>query len=99
MLDGRTALSYRNGISLMTAERWREANFKRRYARTVGRGFFMAETCIICYSEAPEALFVRCGHICMCFECYESFQSDQGGRHKGQCPVCRSVVRQALHVK
>ena len=47
------------------------------------------DMCQICYSEAINALFYDCGHVCACVEC---------ARQVDTCPICRRSVKSVIRM-
>ncbi|CAN0289245.1 unnamed protein product, partial [Phaeothamnion confervicola] len=41
--------------------------------------------CVVCQDEEKNALFLSCGHLCVCEDCADLIE--QSG--KRQCPLCR----------
>ena len=39
-------------------------------------------TCIICLTNPRELVLIDCGHVCLCFECFERMPNTN-------CPICR----------
>ena len=47
---------------------------------------FKEEECLVCTVNKPYVLFCGCGHISMCEECLEYYESYK-------CPVCKNINR------
>lgn len=45
------------------------------------------DTCLICYSHLPNAVFLHCGHGGMCEQCARTYF-----RRSGRCPTCRQII-------
>ena len=43
--------------------------------------------CLVCMSEAKSVLLLPCRHLCVCAECFDSFQQQK-------CPVCRAPLEE-----
>ncbi len=41
-------------------------------------------TCIICLTNPRELVLIDCGHVCLCFECFERMPNTN-------CPICRKT--------
>ena len=50
-------------------------------------------TCCVCLDAEPVALFVPCGHRCVCVECSERIMGTSRA-----CPMCRAGATQAVRV-
>lgn len=68
---------------------------------------FSPGLCIICTERDRNAAFTKCGHLCMCFECAETFRSpptpEQSRRRRGKktknlCPICRQQIDSVLKI-
>ena len=49
---------------------------------------FDAAECVVCLENPPSLVTIRCGHKCMCQECW----SMTTGMHRQKCPVCRGRI-------
>lgn len=45
-----------------------------------------SDICITCQSEISDAIFIPCGHLCMCMKC-----SSHWGNDTTKCPICMQV--------
>jgi hypothetical protein len=46
---------------------------------------FFLNRCVVCQKNVPSVLFTKCGHFCMCNDCFV-----KGSKHgTAQCPLCR----------
>ena len=43
--------------------------------------------CLVCMSESKAVLLLPCRHLCVCVECFDSFQQQK-------CPVCRTPLEE-----
>lgn len=43
------------------------------------------EKCVFCFINKKSNAFTRCGHMCLCDSCAESYKD----REEDQCPMCR----------
>ena len=43
--------------------------------------------CLVCMSEQKAVLLLPCRHLCVCAECFDSFQQQK-------CPVCRAPIEE-----
>ncbi|XP_040182715.1 mitochondrial ubiquitin ligase activator of NFKB 1 [Rana temporaria] len=47
-------------------------------------------TCIICLANQKSSVFLECGHVCSCYECYQALPSPK------KCPVCRNAISRVV---
>uniref|UniRef100_H3APB7 RING-type E3 ubiquitin transferase n=2 Tax=Latimeria chalumnae TaxID=7897 RepID=H3APB7_LATCH len=45
--------------------------------------------CVICLSQPRECVFLICGHVCCCFDCFRALPSQI-------CPICRASIQRAV---
>ena len=45
------------------------------------------DTCTICYQTAANAVFVKCGHRSVCFDCARRIQDESN-----MCPFCKERI-------
>ncbi|KAM4703332.1 mitochondrial ubiquitin ligase activator of NFKB 1 [Rhinophrynus dorsalis] len=46
----------------------------------------LRNACVICLSNEKSCVFLECGHVCSCFECYQALPRPKN------CPICRNVI-------
>ncbi|KAG8431099.1 hypothetical protein GDO86_019428 [Hymenochirus boettgeri] len=46
--------------------------------------------CVICLSSEKSCVFLECGHVCSCFDCYQALHSPK------KCPVCRNDIARVV---
>ena len=56
-------------------------------ADDAGGGGGSSSECLVCMSEAKCVLLLPCRHLCVCVECFDSFQQQK-------CPVCRAPLEE-----
>jgi hypothetical protein len=49
-------------------------------------------TCVVCWDNTRNAIFLPCGHICTCWDCATSVSKS------GQCPICRLDIQSTWKV-
>ncbi len=47
--------------------------------------------CVVCLDVESNAVFVPCGHICMCMECIDTNKTKE-------CPICRKAITQVVKI-
>ncbi|XP_035200378.1 mitochondrial ubiquitin ligase activator of NFKB 1 [Oxyura jamaicensis] len=46
--------------------------------------------CVICLSNAKACVFLECGHVCSCSECYRALRDPKA------CPICRQPIARVV---
>jgi hypothetical protein len=64
--------------------------YKEQVVEDDGKG-----KCVICLEEESKWTFVSCGHQCLCRECAQRFQQQQGMK---TCPMCRKNSQHVIEV-
>ncbi|XP_028850430.1 mitochondrial ubiquitin ligase activator of NFKB 1-like [Denticeps clupeoides] len=59
---------------------WRRGRDRRALARLGG------DACAVCLSRRRACVFLHCGHVCSCEECYRALPQPK------RCPICRAAV-------
>lgn len=54
------------------------------------------QLCFICYSNAPDAVILECGHAGMCVSCAEQLPERQP--HGRPCPICRAPISRVMRL-
>mmetsp|Transcript_90745 Transcript_90745/g.270857 ORF Transcript_90745/g.270857 Transcript_90745/m.270857 type:complete len:535 (-) Transcript_90745:48-1652(-) len=54
------------------------------------------QLCFICYSEAPDAVLLECGHAGLCSTCALHLVQRRAGAH---CPICRSAIGMIVRLR
>jgi hypothetical protein len=49
--------------------------------------FFPSEKCMVCLESTPDVIYVNCGHVNVCKECYTQLDDE----YINQCPHCRTI--------
>ena len=53
------------------------------------------DTCCVCLVNPPNIMFSNCGHLCLCEECNDKFNSNHNFEDGNlKCPMCRTEVTQ-----
>ena len=56
---------------------------------------FTLSECVICMSVPPDQVFLPCGHVCACSDCYTGMlQAHRSNPYhcKANCPLCRQTI-------
>lgn len=98
MFDGTSSVNFTtHDIRVSTGERWKESNFLKRYKDKINQQIFMEESCVICFSDRPEIIFLPCGHFCMCSGCYGVYKTGLSYcRIADMCPICRKTINSTV---
>ncbi|XP_069753322.1 mitochondrial ubiquitin ligase activator of nfkb 1-A isoform X2 [Narcine bancroftii] len=65
---------------------YQQFNESRQSARvTIADDEIPANACVICLSKTRECVFLTCGHVCSCYDCYRALSTPI-------CPICRSSI-------
>ncbi|KAK7901782.1 hypothetical protein WMY93_018551 [Mugilogobius chulae] len=46
--------------------------------------------CTVCLSQERECVFLECGHVCSCLQCYEALPAPKN------CPICRGLIQRVV---
>ncbi|NXX26387.1 MUL1 ligase, partial [Nicator chloris] len=64
-------------------EEFRQA--QERLTNTEG-GEVLKNACVVCLSSTKSCVFLECGHVCSCHECYQALPEPK------KCPICRQGI-------
>ena len=67
-----------------------ESYLEERQETQETQRIFKEESCVCCLTSKPTALFIPCGHACVCYQCYNLWGNTP---QRNRCPVCRQRVR------
>ncbi|KAM8927230.1 mitochondrial ubiquitin ligase activator of NFKB 1 [Pelodytes ibericus] len=42
--------------------------------------------CVVCLSNEKSCVFLECGHVCSCYDCYQALPGPK------KCPICRNTI-------
>ncbi|XP_072301715.1 mitochondrial ubiquitin ligase activator of NFKB 1-like [Eucyclogobius newberryi] len=48
--------------------------------------------CTVCLSRGRDCVFLECGHVCACLQCYRALPQPK------KCPVCRGLIARAVQL-
>ncbi|NXS93853.1 MUL1 ligase, partial [Jacana jacana] len=65
---------------------------QQRLLREVGaeRGETLKNACVVCLSNVKSCVFLECGHLCSCKECYRALPEPK------KCPICRQAISRVV---
>ncbi|XP_036207187.1 mitochondrial ubiquitin ligase activator of NFKB 1 isoform X1 [Myotis myotis] len=50
----------------------------------------LKSTCVVCLSNFKSCVFLECGHVCACTECYQALPEPK------KCPICRQEITRVI---
>ncbi|KAB1269202.1 Mitochondrial ubiquitin ligase activator of NFKB 1 [Camelus dromedarius] len=50
----------------------------------------LKSTCVVCLSNVRSCVFLECGHVCSCAECYRTLPEPR------RCPICRQEIARVI---
>uniref|UniRef100_A0A663LPD1 RING-type E3 ubiquitin transferase n=1 Tax=Athene cunicularia TaxID=194338 RepID=A0A663LPD1_ATHCN len=53
-------------------------------------GETLKNSCVICLSNTKSCVFLECGHVCSCRECYQALPEPK------RCPICRQAISRVV---
>lgn len=68
-------------------EEFRQA--QERLMNTEG-GEILKNACVVCLSSTKSCVFLECGHVCSCHDCYQALPSPK------KCPICRQGITRVV---
>ena len=80
-------------------ERWHlrqmQEEFQQAQERLARRtnaesGETLKRVCVVCLTNAKSCVFLECGHVCSCIECYWALPKPK------RCPICRQAIARAV---
>ncbi|XP_029911662.1 mitochondrial ubiquitin ligase activator of NFKB 1 [Myripristis murdjan] len=67
-------------------EEFKEQQRKRMRELNVEEGSVSPSSCTVCLSRERACVFLECGHVCACAQCYQALPEPK------KCPICRATV-------
>ncbi|MGH0164617.1 UNVERIFIED_CONTAM: hypothetical protein FKN15_047561, partial [Acipenser sinensis] len=71
-------------------EEFREMQTQRLREMNLEEDLISQNACIICLSCDRSCVFLECGHVCSCDECYQALPTPK------KCPICRSAISRVV---
>ncbi|NXQ28853.1 MUL1 ligase, partial [Alaudala cheleensis] len=53
-------------------------------------GEILKNACVVCLSSTKSCVFLECGHVCSCHECYQALPEPK------KCPICRQSITRVV---
>ncbi|NXK66314.1 MUL1 ligase, partial [Sylvietta virens] len=53
-------------------------------------GEVLKNACVVCLSSTKSCVFLECGHVCSCHECYQALPKPK------KCPICRQGITRVV---
>nr|XP_005988767.1 PREDICTED: mitochondrial ubiquitin ligase activator of NFKB 1 isoform X2 [Latimeria chalumnae] len=71
-------------------EEFRERQSQRIQELSTAEDDVPLNACVICLSTARSCVFLECGHVCSCDECYQALLAPK------KCPICRKLISRVV---
>lgn len=71
-------------------EEFRQAQERLMREVNAEGGETLKNACVICLSSAKSCVFLECGHVCSCSECYRALPEPK------RCPICRQAISRVV---
>ncbi|XP_067449236.1 mitochondrial ubiquitin ligase activator of NFKB 1 [Thunnus thynnus] len=67
-------------------EEFKEHQRKRMRDLNIEESSVSPTSCTVCLSQERSCVFLECGHVCACTQCYEALPEPK------KCPICRAII-------
>ncbi|XP_072223119.1 mitochondrial ubiquitin ligase activator of NFKB 1 [Leuresthes tenuis] len=67
-------------------EEFKEQQRKRMRELNIEESSVSSASCSVCLSRERSCVFLECGHVCACAQCYEALPEPK------KCPICRAAI-------
>ncbi|XP_065552555.1 mitochondrial ubiquitin ligase activator of NFKB 1 [Lathamus discolor] len=71
-------------------DEFRQAQERLMREMNVEGGETLKNACVICLSNTKSCVFLECGHVCSCNECYRALPEPR------RCPICRQGIARVV---
>ncbi|KAF1399759.1 Mitochondrial ubiquitin ligase activator of NFKB 1, partial [Spheniscus humboldti] len=71
-------------------DEFRQAQERLMREMNVEGGETFKNACVICLSNTKSCVFLECGHVCSCNECYRALPEPK------RCPICRQAISRVV---
>ncbi|NWX11476.1 MUL1 ligase, partial [Aegotheles bennettii] len=66
-----------------------QEEFRQAQVNSEG-GEMLKNACVVCLSNAKSCVFLECGHVCSCSDCYRALPEPR------RCPICRQSISRVV---
>ncbi|KAM6296439.1 mitochondrial ubiquitin ligase activator of NFKB 1 [Aegotheles albertisi] len=66
-----------------------QEEFRQAQVNSEG-GETLKNACVVCLSNAKSCVFLECGHVCSCSDCYRALPEPR------RCPICRQSISRVV---
>lgn len=71
-------------------EEFKEHQKKRMRELNIEESSVSPNSCTVCLSQERSCVFLECGHVCSCTQCYEALPEPK------TCPICRAQIERVV---
>ncbi|KAF3697273.1 Mitochondrial ubiquitin ligase activator of NFKB 1 [Channa argus] len=71
-------------------EEFKEQQKKRLRELNIEESSVSPTNCTVCLSRERSYVFLECGHVCACAQCYEALPGPK------KCPICRAIINRVV---
>ncbi|KFQ95670.1 Mitochondrial ubiquitin ligase activator of NFKB 1, partial [Nipponia nippon] len=71
-------------------DEFRQAQGRLMREMNMESGETLKNACVICLSNTKSCVFLECGHVCSCSECYRALPEPK------RCPICRQAISRVV---
>ncbi|KFO92142.1 Mitochondrial ubiquitin ligase activator of NFKB 1, partial [Buceros rhinoceros silvestris] len=92
MLKVGTALTGGGELVLdnATIDEFRQAQERLLHETSAEGSETLKNACVVCLSAPKSCVFLECGHVCSCSECYQALPEPK------KCPMCRQSISRVV---
>ncbi|XP_062314881.1 mitochondrial ubiquitin ligase activator of NFKB 1 [Osmerus eperlanus] len=76
----------RRGKERSVLDEFKEQQRARMQELNVEEDTVSSSACAVCLSRERSCVFLECGHVCACFQCYQALADPK------KCPICRATI-------
>lgn len=71
-------------------EDFKEQQRARMRELNMGEDTVSPSACVVCLSRERSSVFLECGHVCTCAQCYQALIEPK------KCPICRATIERVV---
>ncbi|XP_005293045.2 mitochondrial ubiquitin ligase activator of NFKB 1 [Chrysemys picta bellii] len=71
-------------------DEFRQTQGQLRHDMNTEGGETVKNACVVCLSNIKSCVFLECGHVCSCDECYQALPDPK------KCPICRQAIARVV---